>query len=144
MFDPAQRPPSMAHVLAHPFFASADVRHAPPSLAPSELNHAFLSHFQGNAGPRCLTVKYAIEAACPGARLWLDQDKIDKSEAGMLAGVTQSRVIVVMLTQCYFSRREPLLQPCCHPRCPGPAPSPAPQISCPQCPHRRSRLPATK
>lgn len=33
-----------------------------------------------------MTIKYAIEAACPEARIWLDQDERTKSEAGMMHG----------------------------------------------------------
>lgn len=33
-------------------------------------------------GPRCMTLKYAVESSAPGARVWLDQDARDKSEAG--------------------------------------------------------------
>ena len=44
------------------------------------------------------------EGAVPGARLWLDQDQADKTEAGMLDGVRGSRFFVLMLTRCYFAR----------------------------------------
>ena len=45
--NPAARP-SMAAVLAHPFFLK-DARYAAPALKDGEKNHFFLSHFQGNA-----------------------------------------------------------------------------------------------
>jgi hypothetical protein len=46
--DPKRRPAAMADVLAHPFFGSEEVYEA-PQLTGNELNHLFLSHFQGNA-----------------------------------------------------------------------------------------------
>lgn len=30
-----------------------------------------------------MTIKYAVEAEVSGARVWLDQDQRDKSEAGV-------------------------------------------------------------
>lgn len=46
--SPTQRPRSMDHVLAHPFFLRDDSFEV-PELRDGELNHLFLSHFQGNA-----------------------------------------------------------------------------------------------
>ena len=59
---------------------------------------------QGNAGPRCMTIKFALEAEAPGIGVWLDQDQRDKSEAGMMEGVAGARFFVLLLTQCIFSR----------------------------------------
>lgn len=46
--DPKRRPKSMTDVLSHPFFKSDGTFEAPP-LTGDDLNHLFLSHFQGNA-----------------------------------------------------------------------------------------------
>ena len=133
--SPAERP-SMAAVLAHPFFLKNACYAAPP-LQAGEKNHFFLSHFQGNAarcyappllhtqsrcqsrmrrfalnifcglipkhppaqGPRCMALKFAVEAEAPGARVWLDQDQRDKSEQGARSlqragwGPTESRAV---------------------------------------------------
>lgn len=65
----------MQKVLQHPFFSSVEAlskRIAPP-LGQDFKHHCFLSHFQGNAGPRAMTIKYAVEHAVPMARVWLDQ-----------------------------------------------------------------------
>ena len=96
----------MGQVLQHPFFSSAEALSArcAPRLMLSDKNHAFISHYQGNGGPRAMTIKYAVEAAVPGGRVWLDQDEHDKTEAGMVAGVTGSRVFVLLLTRGVLSR----------------------------------------
>lgn len=52
-----------------------------------------------------MALKFAVENAVPGARLWLDQDQRDKTERGMRGGVAASRHFVIFLTRCYFSRR---------------------------------------
>lgn len=51
-----------------------------------------------------MTIKYAIESACPDARLWLDQDERSKSEEGMMAGVEHSQFFVLFLSQSVFAR----------------------------------------
>ena len=43
--NPAARPPTMAHVLQHPFFRGASAR-AAPRLRGGDKDHMFLSHFQ--------------------------------------------------------------------------------------------------
>lgn len=58
--QPSRRPPSMASVIAHPFFAMEELFEA-PKLREGEKNNVFLSHFQGNAvrissDRRCRTV----------------------------------------------------------------------------------------
>ena len=47
--DPQQRPHSMAEVLGHQFFSRSEEYEA-PELGEGLNSHAFLSHFQGNAG----------------------------------------------------------------------------------------------
>lgn len=72
MKDPRRRPSDLHAVLRHPFFHESSERSA-PRLRDTERHHCFLSHFQGNAGPRCMTIKFLIEGAVPNARVWFDQ-----------------------------------------------------------------------
>lgn len=79
MRDPAARPPSVRAALRHPFFDEQRA-HAAPPLAPSgqtgsssPQHHFFLSHFQGNGGPRAMAIKFAVLNAVPDARIWFDQ-----------------------------------------------------------------------
>ena len=51
-----------------------------------------------------MTMKQAILSAVPGAKVWLDQDEPDKTEAGMLDGVRSSQFFLLLLSRCYFSR----------------------------------------
>eukprot|EP00798_Chlamydomonas_sp_ICE-L_P024784 gene24784-10426_t len=52
--------------------------------------HVFLSHYQANAGNTVFSLKLILEQACPGLKLWYDNDQ-DPSEAGMQNGVGNSR-----------------------------------------------------
>ena len=51
-----------------------------------------------------MTLKYAVEAEAGSAKIWLDQDQRDKSEAGMMEGVDTAAYFVLFLSQCIFSR----------------------------------------
>ena len=51
-----------------------------------------------------MTMKQAILSAVPGAKVWLDQDEPDKTEAGMLDGVRSSQFFLLLLSRSYFSR----------------------------------------
>lgn len=93
----------MSQVLLHPFFRGSGRTEAPP-LEKGDKSHLFLSHFQGNAGPRCMTLKYAVQEAAPGAVIWLDQDQRDKTEEGMRDGVLHAQYFVLFLTEGIFSR----------------------------------------
>lgn len=102
--DPSARLQSVAAVLADPFFTAQHVagEEAPP--LPAHLRwHFFISHSQGHAGDACMSLKYAVEKAVPGVRVWFDQDE-NPSEAGMLEGVRGSRVFLLFLTQGVLKR----------------------------------------
>lgn len=51
-----------------------------------------------------MALKFAVSAAVPDAKIWFDQDEKNKTEDGMIRGVTNSPAFVLLLTRCVFSR----------------------------------------
>lgn len=101
--DPLDRPPSMSRILLHPFFANTFCREA-PALTGDEKHHFFLSHFQKNAGQSCMALKLSVCASVPGVQVWYDQDVTNKTETGMMDGVTHSRFFVLFLSKEVLAR----------------------------------------
>jgi len=89
----------------HPLVKSVLKLAMRPKVAPIPIgykHHFFLSHKQANGGSQVMALKLQLESEY-GMKCWFDQDN-DPNEAGMEAGINESIVFLLFLTEGVLER----------------------------------------